>query len=105
MAKRRTKQEIVIGKILSIIENHGTFSAADVNCGSPCIASIGKKILQLALVFSSNDVYAVTFKNGSAIDSDYISYEDIKLSVLEEILEIAEYYEVDCEKTLSRCRD
>jgi hypothetical protein len=39
------------------------------------------------------------------IDSYIVDYEELPLSVLEEILELCEQYEVDNEKTMKRISD
>jgi len=103
---RKTKKDRIIEKIQSIIKEWGSFSTGDVQADcSPCIASIGSNIVQLAERFNLDKVSAVTYEHDREIDEDEIPYEELTVDVLEEILELAEQYDVEQYKTWERCQD
>ena len=88
------KKKIIIEKIEAIIENYGGFSTADVDAdSSPCIGSLGGNTFQLAEYFSKNTVEAVIYIHDCEETSEYISYEDLKVDVLKEILTLAKKWE------------
>ena len=100
------QKRTIIKKIKAIIEEYGSFSTADVESeSSPIINSFGKDSYQLAERFNNNGVTAVSYVHETETDEDEILYEDLPKDVLEEILSIAEDYEVDFERTMKRCRD
>ena len=102
---RRTKKEIVISKIKRIIEEFGSFGVCDVECeSSPVVNSICKNTFVLAERFNLNDVDINTYVHEIIVVEDNVSYEDLAIDVLEEILSIAENFEVDMSKTFERCR-
>ena len=103
-----TKKSI-IKKIKKIITEFGVFGVGEVEQGgetySPCINSMGN-LVSLAEYFNNNDVEVNVYDSSSfssdEISSYTVSYEDLPLSVLEEILELCEQYEVDQLKTEKR---
>jgi len=90
------QKRTIIKKIKAIIKEHGDFTTADVNAeSSPCVASL-KGINQLCESFNYDKVEVVTYdRNDDEIDSDYLSYEDLKKDVIEEILILAENHEAE----------
>ncbi len=87
------KKAVIIQKIKAIINEHGSFTTAEVNAeSSPCIASLGRTC-QLAESFYKDKVEVITYNNDREDGvSDYIKYEDIKNAQLTEILELAKKY-------------
>ena len=107
----RTKKSI-IRKIQRIIEEWGSFGSGEVEVGgethSPCVNSMGN-LVALAEYFNKEgagvNVYDPSSMSCDEIDSYIVDYEELPLSVLEEILELCEQYEVDNEKTMKRISD
>lgn len=100
------QKRTIIKKIKAIITNYGSFDIAEVNPEtSPCVTAPGNHT-HLAEKFTVDkvtvNVYAPTSGSGDPIDDYEMDYEDLSKEVLEEILENAELYEVDQEKTLKR---
>jgi len=96
------QKRTIIKNIKGIILKHGSFSVAEVGGeSSPCVESIGNTIV-LAESFDSNCATLVTYVNDEEVDENYVVYHELSKDVLEEILIIAEMYEVDQEKTLKR---
>ncbi len=99
----KSKKAIVIKKIKNIIDEWGSFDVGEVEADcSPCVSSVGK-LTVLAERFG-DDVDVVTYdKDGNEVDFNSLEYKELKLDVLEEILELAEHYAVDMSKTMKRC--
>ena len=102
------QKRTIIKRIKDIIEKHGSFGSGEVEQGgesySPCVNSMGN-LVSLAEYFSDDvevNVYDPTGFSSDPIDTYNVSYEELSKDVLEEILIIAELYEVDQEKTLKR---
>lgn len=100
------QKKTIIKKIKAIITNYGSFDIAEVNLeNSPCVTAPGNHT-HLAEYFTVDkvkvNVYAPAGISGDPIDDYEMDYEDLSKEVLEEILENAELYEVDQEKTLKR---
>jgi len=91
------QKRTIIKKIKAIIKEFGDFTTADVSAeSSPSVASLGGTN-QLAESFNYDKAEIVTYdRNDEEIDSDNILYEDLKKDVLEEILALAEDWEVTC---------
>ena len=103
------KQE-VISKIQDVLVKWGEFSIGEVDGEdvSPCVASHGN-LVDLAEYFNNTgvtvEVYNPSSHSSDSIDTYDLDYEDLELDVLEEILMIAERYDVQQEKLFDSCRD
>jgi hypothetical protein len=103
------KQE-VISKIQNVLVKWGEFSIGEVDGEdvSPCVASHGN-LVDLAEYFNNTgvtvEVYNPSSHSSDSIDTYDLDYEDLELDVLEEILMIAERYDVQQEKLFDSCRD
>jgi hypothetical protein len=103
------KQEI-INKIQDVLVNWGEFTIGDVDGEdtSPCIASRGN-LVDLAEYFNDTsvgvEVYVPNGFSSDSIDSYDLDYEDLSLDILEEILMIAERYDVQQRNLFDSCRD
>ena len=96
----------IISQIKEIIKEWGSFTTADVQAeSSPLINSVSKNSFQLAERFNVDGVEAVTYVYDNVTDNDFIPYEDLDEDVLEEILMLAEDYEIGMDKTMNRCKD
>lgn len=103
------KQE-VIDRIQDVLVNWGEFSICEVDrldC-SPCVASHGNMV-DLAEYFSNRgvtvEVYNVKSHSSDSIDTYDVDYKDLSLDILEEILMIAELYDVQQQDLFDSCRD
>ena len=84
-----TKKKI-IAEIKSIIADYGSFNTAEVEANSsPCVATLGRHTCQLLESFSAHKAEAVTYVYEQETATDYIAYEDLKATVLTEILGLA----------------
>ena len=89
----------LITAIKNIIQNHGSFSIADIEAeSSPVIASIGKDVHQLAESFNFDGVKAVTYVHETETSEELIAYENLKKDILDEILTLAWDFEELSEK-------
>lgn len=87
------KKKLIL-KIKAIIKDYGSFTTADVQAeSSPCVNSM-RGATQLAESFYKDKVEAVTYetKNDNEIGTDYIKYEELDKSTLEQILKLAEQW-------------
>ena len=101
------QKRTVIKRIKEIIANYGGFGVNEVEAEiSPCVSAEGNMV-NLAEYFTVNKVKIRVYKpagiSSDPIDEYEVDYEDLKKDVLEEILRLAENYEVDQEKTIKRC--
>jgi len=101
------QKKTIIKRIKSIIEKHETFSIGEVDgADGICVNEIGN-LVALAEYFNGTTIEVNVFDpNSFSSDpiSDYeLTYEDLSKDTLQEILYLAELYEVDQEKTLKRC--
>ena len=97
------QKRTIIKRIKTIIENYGSFSIADVEGeSSPLINSMGKDNVILAERFTKDDVEGVTYVHETVVEYNNFDYEELSKDTLLEILELAELYEVDQEKTIKR---
>lgn len=96
-------KKAIIKKIKSIIKEHGRFTTADVMAEtSPCTGSLGHTT-QLLEEFDYDKATAICYGAYDVeTDTDYIIYEDLKKDVLEEILFLAEQWEVESLQTEKR---
>ena len=103
------KQE-VISKIQNVLVNWGEFSIGEVDGEdvSPCVASHGN-IVDLAEYFNNTgvtvEVYQPNSHSSDPIDTYDMDYEELELDILEEILMIAERYDVQQQDLFDSCRD
>ena len=103
------KQEVIKG-IKEVLVNWGEFTIGDVDGEdtSPCIASRGN-LVDLAEYFNDTsvgvEVYVPNGFSSDSIDSYDLDYEDLSLDILEEILMIAERYDVQQRNLFDSCRD
>jgi hypothetical protein len=99
------KQEI-INKIRSIVVNYGSFSIGEVDgANGICVNEMGR-FVALAEYFNSTTievkVYDPSSFSSDEVDSYELTYDELSIEVLEEILFTADLYETDQEKTLKR---
>ena len=99
------KKEI-INKIQSIIEKYGTFHIGEVDgANGICVNGMGK-FVGLAEYFNSTTIEVKVYEpesfSSDEIDSYELTYDELTIEILEEILFAAELYETDQEKTLKR---
>jgi hypothetical protein len=99
------KQEI-INKIQSIIEKYGTFHIGEVDgANGICVNEMGK-FVGLAEYFNRTSVEVKVYEpesfSSDEIDSYELTYDELTIEVLKEILFVADLYETDQEKTLKR---
>jgi len=103
------KQE-VISKIQDVLVKWGEFGVSEVDREnvSPCVASHGN-LVDLAEHFNNTgvtvEVYNPSGFSSDPIDTYDLDYEDLELDVLEEILMIAERYDVQQQDLFDSCRD
>ena len=103
------KQE-VISKIQDVLVKWGEFSIGEVDGEdvSPCVASHGNWV-DLAEHFNNTgvtvEVYNPSSHSSDSIDTYDLEYDELELDVLEEILMIAELYDVQQQDLFDSCRD
>ena len=103
------KQE-VIDRIQDVLVNWGEFSIGEVDGEdvSPCVASHGN-IVDLAEHFNNTgvtvEVYQPSSHSSDSIDTYDLEYDELELDILEEILMIAERYDVQQQDLFDSCRD
>jgi len=104
------QKRTIIKKIKAIINEWGSFGSGEVEGSmgetySPCVSSMGN-LVALAEYFNLNEVEVNVYDPNSfssdPIDDYTVTYEELSKDVLEEILDIAEAYDVDQYKTLKR---
>jgi hypothetical protein len=103
-----TKEEKIL-KINSIIQEWGSFGVSEVMDAdsSPTVSSMGG-LVTLAEYFSDDVevcVYDSNSSNCNPIKEYSLSYEELSEDTLDEILILAECWEVDNEKTFKRCQN
>jgi len=106
---RKSKKQKLIEKIKSIINEWGSFSVGEVEADcSPCVNSMGG-LVALAEHFNAEnvgiEVYEPTSFSSDSQESYTMTYEELEVDVLEEILTLAEQYEASEYKTFKRCRN
>jgi hypothetical protein len=103
-----TKDEQII-EIKRIVRKNGVTTSGELNLGSsPCIGSIGNGRNNASLLvegFYENDVTAVLYYGDQELGEECIDYKDLSEDVIDEIYNIMEGYEIDCDKTMDKCRD
>lgn len=106
---RKSKKQKLIEQIKSIINEWGSFSVGEVQADcSPCVNSMGG-LVALAEHFNAEnvgvEVYEPTSFSSDSQESYTMTYEELEVDVLEEILTLAEQYEASEYKTFKRCRN
>lgn len=104
--KRRTRKEIVISKILAVIKQWGSFGIEDHD--TICVNEMGDLTAE-ASFFSESDVEVKVYRpsgvSSDPITSYYLTYEEIEEDILEDILRLAEYHKLDCDKAWERSQN
>ena len=101
------QKRTIIKRIKTIIENYGTFNIGEVDgADGICVNEMGE-LVALAEYFNGTTI-EVNIYDPNSFSSDPISdyeltYEELSKKLLEEILSVAELFEVDQEKTIKRC--
>ena len=101
------QKRTIIKRIKTIIENYGTFNIGEVDgADGICVNEMGE-LVGLAEYFNGTTI-EVNIYDPNSFSSDPISdyeltYEELSKKLLEEILSVAELFEVDQEKTIKRC--
>jgi hypothetical protein len=101
------QKRTIIKKIKAIITNYGTFNIQEVDgCNGVAINSMGS-LVSLAEGFNHTGVDVAVYEPSSHSsdggNEHVVPYEELSKDVLDELLAIAELYEVDQEKTVKRC--
>lgn len=100
---RKSKKQIVIEKIKTIIKEWGSFNTAEVEADcSPCVNNIGR-FTALAERFGDDVEVVVYNEDGNEMDSYSLEYEELTIDILNEILILADNYDADMYKTMKRC--
>lgn len=94
-----------IQKIKEIIKEWGGFSSGELEADSPLLNSMGKDHFQLVERFDLDSVDVNTYVHDTNTDCEYMSYEDLPDSVIDDIYELALDYREMCEETMDKCRD
>lgn len=101
-----SEKDQVIRKIKNIIDEWGAFCIGDVQSeSSPIINNISKDRYILAEKFGLDSATGVEYIDGNEIDEYDYDYEDLDLDTLNDILEIAEEFDVQCYKDEQRQND
>jgi hypothetical protein len=100
------QKRTIINNIKAIILKHGDFNIGDIDdAPGICVNEMGN-LVALAECFNSTaiavNIYDPTSFSSDPIDDYELIYEELSKGILEEILFVAEMYEVDQEKTLKR---
>jgi hypothetical protein len=103
------QKRTIIKNIKSIIEKYGTFSIGEVDNADGVLINQMGHIIGIAEYFNGTTIEVSIYDSNSfssdAIDSYEENYNDLPKATLQEILSVAELFEVDQEKTLKRCAD
>ena len=97
-------KEAVIRKIQAIIKEFGDFTTADIEASCDVsIPAIGN-LIHLANMFNYSDADVEVYEDGgeNEIDSYKLSYWDMDIDTLNEVLEYANQYEAVCLKDEER---
>jgi len=102
----------IIKNIKSIIKKCGEFGSGEIEIGgetsSPCVNSMGG-LFALAEYFSKDEVSVEVYEpesmSSDSMHSYTMKYEELDEDVLAKILEMAEHFEADQEKTEKRIED
>jgi hypothetical protein len=99
-------KDLIINNIKNIIKTYGAFSIGEVDgADSICVNEMGK-FVGLAEYFNSTTIEVKVYEpesfSSDEIDSYELTYDELTIEVLKEILFVADLYETDQEKTLKR---
>lgn len=101
------QKRTIIKKIKTIIENYGTFSIGEVDNADGVLINEMGNLIGIAEYFNGTtievNIYDCSSFSSDAIDSYEENYYDLPKATLQEILSVAELFEVDQEKTIKRC--
>ena len=103
------KKEEIIERIENVLINWGEFKVNEVEgMISPCVFTLNN-IVHLIESFDKwsviVEVYDLNVDSKVSFDEYEINYEDLELDVLDEVLFIAECYDVEQQKIYDSCRD
>lgn len=100
----RNERQEVIDQIKRLIELNGSFTTADVQASSsPVISAINKDHYVLAERFHRNSCEGFEYVHETETGSDDYEYERLDLDTLQDILFLAEEWDVIRFKTMQRC--
>lgn len=100
-----TEDTNIIANIKRIINTYGSFNVSDLESNtSPCITSAGETNV-LAEHFYPDGVDAETYIHGVSTGEEFIEYEQLDDSVIDEIETLALEWEATCQKTQKRVED
>jgi len=101
------QKRTIIKRIKTIIENYGSFSIGEVDNADGVLINEMGHLIGIAEYFNGTTIEVNIYDSNSfssdAIDSYEENYYNLPKATLEEILSVAELYEVDQEKTIKRC--
>jgi hypothetical protein len=101
------QKRTIIKNIKSIIEKYGTFSIGEVDNADGVLINEMGNFIGIAEYFNGTtievNIYDCSKGWGSILDSYEENYYDLPKATLQEILSVAELFEVDQEKTIKRC--
>lgn len=91
-------KEAVIRKIQAIIKDFGDFTTADITADCDVSIPVIGNHIHLANMFNYSDADVEVYEDGgeNEIDSYKLSYWDMDIDTLTEILEYANQYEAVC---------
>jgi hypothetical protein len=91
-------KEAIIRKIQAIIKEFGTFTTADITADCDVSIPIIGNHIHLANIFNYSDADVEVYEDGgeNEIDSYKLSYWDMDIDTLTEVLEYANQYEAVC---------
>ena len=99
----RTDKENIIDLIQNVFVNWGEFNISDVeSADAPIYNELGNHI-ELIESFNNNSVTIFKYENDIEVDEFELDYEDLSMDLLEEILLIAEQYDVEQQKFFDSC--
>jgi hypothetical protein len=98
-----TDKENIIDLIQNVFVNWGEFNISDVeSADAPIYNELGNHI-ELIESFNNNSVTIFKYENDIEVDEFELDYEDLSMDLLEEILLIAEQYDVEQQKFFDSC--
>jgi hypothetical protein len=97
-------KEAIIRKIQAIIKEFGTFTTADITADCDVSIPVIGNLIHLANMFNYSDADVEVYEDGgeNEIDSYKLSYWDMDIDTLNEVLEYANQYEAVCIKDEER---
>jgi len=98
------KKKKIISKIQKIVLDYGSFSPNDAECDDPVIMVNGEQSVCVDLI-GTDDVDASEYVGGTVVDEHTYSYDELKKSVLKDILAACENYKMIEDKMMDKTRD